>query len=213
MLKTWIMTGAALCAFVGAAMAQEAPPQSASIVQDLRDYPEQARRDGIEGYAVLHCDVIADGRLNCAVAAESPEGYGFGAAALRTSQAIRLRPAGEGDERSPPVAVRVNFRLSEPPPAAAPLNWIERPEGGDFARAYPMRALREGVSGRVDIQCVIQSDFRPGDCTILAEEPVGYGFGAATVRIMRKFRLREIAPNGETTVGVQVRMPITWTVQ
>lgn len=55
-----------------------------------RNYPPEAWAAGYEGRVTLDCIVISTGRLSCRVARERPEGYGFGAAALRLSQRFRM---------------------------------------------------------------------------------------------------------------------------
>lgn len=58
-----------------------------------RFYPEPAARRGIDGTAAISCQVSAAGSLSgCLVARESPEGEGFGAAALRLAPYFRMSP-------------------------------------------------------------------------------------------------------------------------
>ncbi len=58
-----------------------------------RFYPEPAARRGIDGTAAISCQVSAAGGLSgCVVARESPEGEGFGAAALRLAPYFRMSP-------------------------------------------------------------------------------------------------------------------------
>ena len=58
-----------------------------------RFYPRQAFMQGIAGEVVLQCDVDTDGRMSCVVASETPEGQGFGEAALRIAAGHVMRPA------------------------------------------------------------------------------------------------------------------------
>lgn len=56
-------------------------------------YPDRAMRLQKTGSASLTCTVTATGGLTgCAVARETPEGYGFGEAALKLSRHFRMRP-------------------------------------------------------------------------------------------------------------------------
>lgn len=58
-----------------------------------RFYPSKAKEQFVSGRAVITCDVDADGRLiGCVVMRESPEGYGFGDAALSLSPMFRMSP-------------------------------------------------------------------------------------------------------------------------
>lgn len=57
-----------------------------------RVYPPAAIRNGVEGRAMLECLVGETGYLRCAVTEDSPEGAGFGDAALRVSTEFRVAP-------------------------------------------------------------------------------------------------------------------------
>jgi protein TonB len=55
-------------------------------------YPEKALDVGKEGGATLQCVVTkARALTNCTVASETPEGYGFGEAALKLSKLFRMK--------------------------------------------------------------------------------------------------------------------------
>ena len=56
--------------------------------------PEQANLRGIAGWAVIRCTARADmGAENCFILVETPAGWGFGAAALRTVQLMKAKDA------------------------------------------------------------------------------------------------------------------------
>jgi len=57
-----------------------------------RFYPREAFMQEIAGEVVLDCDVGLNGRLDCAIVSETPEGRGFGDAALRIAGAHIMRP-------------------------------------------------------------------------------------------------------------------------
>lgn len=64
-----------------------------SAAQMERAYPRGAATDGLSGRAVLNCTVQASGEVaNCSVSSETPEGEGFGRAALSLSRYFRLSP-------------------------------------------------------------------------------------------------------------------------
>lgn len=66
----------------------------ASVPADLvaEVYPERARKLDDEGFAVIRCNALAQGRLDgCAVDEESPPGFGFGEATLRLVKEGALR--------------------------------------------------------------------------------------------------------------------------
>jgi protein TonB len=58
----------------------------------IRYYPQRAQRMGVEGKAVIDCEVEASGQLaDCKVVSEIPEGYGFGDAALKMSSLFKMK--------------------------------------------------------------------------------------------------------------------------
>jgi TonB family protein len=79
-----------------------------------RYYPDRAMRLGLEGRAVLSCEVSAAGVLvDCSVTSEEPADGGFGEAALRMTRLFKMRPMTRdgrlvGGSR---VRIPINFRL------------------------------------------------------------------------------------------------------
>lgn len=93
------------------------PPQPQEVTnpswnrrpRDLsRFYPARARQAGIEGEAVLDCMISVQGALNCSVASETPQGWGFGEAAQRIAREHRMVPA---TREGQPVEARYRMRL------------------------------------------------------------------------------------------------------
>lgn len=73
-------------------------------------YPREAIRAGIEqGEVDLRCVARANGQIAfCAIASETPEGYGFGREAVRAAQDARMQP---GEAAGEPVDVSVHFSV------------------------------------------------------------------------------------------------------
>jgi len=79
-------------------------------------FPKLAMMLGLEGRAVVSCDITAKGAVaHCVVLGEAPTGLGFGAAALQVSQSFKMTPktidgkAVDGGTVRVPIA----FRLPE----------------------------------------------------------------------------------------------------
>jgi TonB family protein len=75
-------------------------------------------------------------------------------------------------------------------PSPDPPDWVRRPTGADVANAYPERAHRQGVSGDAVIGCKVGADGGVHDCKVLVEQPTGWAFGNAALRLAPFFRLR-----------------------
>jgi protein TonB len=65
-----------------------------------KSYPEKALDSGKEGSAVLQCTVKKDRALtNCTVSSETPQGFGFGDAAVQLSKFFRMKAAAKPGAR------------------------------------------------------------------------------------------------------------------
>lgn len=74
-----------------------------------RYYPRGAIARGVEGMVVLDCMVATSGNLNCRVISETPQDWGFGAAALRIAADHQMEPA-----RSNGTAIEGRYRMRVP---------------------------------------------------------------------------------------------------
>lgn len=85
-------------------------------------FPQEALRANVSGRAVIECVVMASTRLDhCRVVSESKPGLGFGAAGLKTTALMRVRPArvnGESVEGGT-ITVPVVFTVAPPDPERA----------------------------------------------------------------------------------------------
>jgi hypothetical protein len=65
--------------------------------------------------------------------------------------------------------------------------------GMDFSqnyRVYPREARLAGIEGEVLLKCFALRRDRVRDCTLVAERPVGHGFGKAALKTERGLRIR-----------------------
>lgn len=89
----------------------------------MRDhYPARALQLGVEGMAMINCDVTPQGRLSgCVVVSETPPDFGFGDAALKMSPFFKMRPLKREDGSTDDgggidgrkVTVPIRFKLGE----------------------------------------------------------------------------------------------------
>ena len=93
-----------------------------TVADLVRAYPAEAVKANVEGDVVLHCRVTAAGQLaDCGVLRETPQGAGFGAAALSLTPLFEAReqtPEG-GPKRGSDIRLPIRFRLPSPPSAPA----------------------------------------------------------------------------------------------
>lgn len=89
------------------------------------------------------------------------------------------------------------------------IDWVRAPSSRDFARYYPHRALDQGRSGRVVLDCTARSNGAL-DCSVAQENPGGMGFGDAAISISRQLRIRPTRPDGSSVAGGHLRLPLTF---
>ena len=191
-----IVAGAALGAASSAAAAScklSAWVKLPSAEDLAKVYPPDALHQGVEGQATLRCTTQPDGRLaDCAVAAETPSGQGFGEAALKLAPRFRAEPPCPGAEETKPggreVAIRFAVASYLPPRRKA----VFKHDAGKYAALdpagpfWPDRALRAGEAGSATIQCVALASGKLADCDLVQENPKGFGFGQAALRMAQR---------------------------
>ena len=84
----------------------------ATIGAISRHLPERAARGEITGAATVRCVAADTGRLGaCALVSETPEGVGFGPAALASAHHFRVAPALVAEMTGKAVTLPMNFRV------------------------------------------------------------------------------------------------------
>jgi protein TonB len=131
----------------------------------------------------------------------------FSAAALAAamvSGAGRAEPASSGAATSAKAAPRACPALQ-----FSNCHYVTKPNGADFAGAYPMDAAERRISGYGVIRCSVAPDGWFRDCTLVAEGPPGEKFGRAALQLSRHFRMKmddgSPIPAGTTTIDIPIR--------
>jgi len=114
---------------------------------------------------------------------------------------------------APPTPTPIPTAIDPPPAPPTPiltgLRWLEQPDGDDYVRYYPDRASQREQEGRVTIDCIVAGDGRLA-CHVTSEDPPGWGFGEASLRVSRHFRVAPQTQDGTPTSGGRFRRTIRW---
>lgn len=129
--------------------------------------PDWRQQRNVDVNVDLDCLVIADGRLNCMVARESPEGHWFGEAALYVSRGYRMAAlingeATEGRRVRVPIQTQIFAQGDLPPPNAPSTPAIPIEELQALAARAPSQAEREAaqiMTGMVWVERPDAEDF------------------------------------------------------
>ncbi|MEM1132530.1 MAG: hypothetical protein AAGH53_06320 [Pseudomonadota bacterium] len=89
-----------------------------------------------------------------------------------------------------------------------PARWVRVMNYYQLRRFYPKPALEAKTSGVVDLVCYVKLNRRVSRCYVESETPAGKGFGAASLRASKKFRIfpREIDGEPIDRAPVSVRI-------
>jgi protein TonB len=117
---------------------------------------------------------------------------------------INIAPV-EHHEPPPPPA--------PPPPPHTPVvdnpDWLHKPNGDDYADYYPARAMELDKTGRVTLHCTVTAKGTLADCSA-DEDPPGYGFGDASLRISKLFKMKPLTADGKAVEGGKFSTVIVW---
>jgi TonB family protein len=163
------------------------------------------------GQGVVDCVVDHAGQLTqCQSVEEQPPGLGFGDSAVQVANLAAINPWTLQGRPVDGAHIRVPVRINLPPPPPAydtQPDWTRTPDADDVAAAYP--AAGRGLTGEVRLDCTIMANGRLGPCVMVAESPVGLGFGASAMRLALIYAMRPTGPDGKSLAGEHVILAIT----
>ncbi len=171
--------------------------------------PERVVRERMAGGAMLDCGVTGAGTLTgCKVAAEAPQGYGFGTAALGLAGQYRVAAPTDGARVRVPVtfnAARVGGAMTL---MAYPI-WVQAPSLADVEAAYPT-ATAQGAAGKAVVRCAFDVEGRTTDCAVRSQTPAGRGFGSAALALATRFEVLHTDDDAAILPGVIVDIPVAF---
>lgn len=221
-LTAVIASSALLCASQAAAQTQDSSAPAADIVWITRppvgQMPEVVRGGELRLQVALRCTVRSGALAECVSTDSPPPAYLANAIAAAGRAEVAAEDSLGASTEGRVIAVSIGFPIPiavAPPPAPPNLQrlsnvvWAALPDAEDYIRYYPPRAWEENVGGQVTLDCIVNADGRLS-CAITAEEPTGYGFGEATLRVARHIRVALETADGQPTPGSRVGRTVRW---
>lgn len=220
-LAALMIVGALAGAPAGSSAAPSAAPAAAASDATLAYYPAKARAEGVGGVAVLKCS--RNERLaltGCVLVSETPQGEGFGQAAL--AMAALSKPNPDVDipkvKDQAPFEIAVRFALNGPEAITPDLTQIPhlvtrpvivaKPTNEQIQAVYPVRALSDQVEGVAVIDCRVTLQGALYACQVYREEPSGYGFGQAALDLAGKITMKPAMVDGRPIAGAEAPIAI-----
>jgi protein TonB len=85
--------------------------------------------------------------------------------------------------------------------------WAQRPTARRISELYPERAGRDGVGGRVELDCSVRTNLSLA-CSVSSESPAGVGFGRAALNAAASYRSRGALSDGNDATGARTRIVV-----
>jgi len=127
---------------------------------------------------------------------------------------LMIGPVRDRDPRQPLPPVSATSLQPSPPPRSpiimAP-DWVRRPTAEDIAANYPPAAREAGVEGHATIICKVRANGTLELCSVVSESRQGLGFGDASLRLVKLFKMKPTQRNGAFVDGGTIRIPFVWT--
>lgn len=126
-----------------------------------------------------------------------------GVACLTAGSAVAEPQSAPTVARRPDISLPLEGMVTKP-------DWVEKPNGDDFANYYPRIPELLGISGRTLMRCDVSATGTLENCNITQEQPAGLGFGDAALKISQFFRMKPMSVDGAPVAGAKINIPITF---
>ncbi len=97
--------------------------------------------------------------------------------------------------------------------------WLHTPSGTDMIDLFPPFEYKQQRNGKAMMDCAVADDGKLENCRILQEDPPGHGYGAASLKLSKIYRMTPLAQFPDwTALSECVRkaghphivMPVAW---
>ncbi|HTK34963.1 MAG TPA: TonB family protein [Caulobacteraceae bacterium] len=186
--------------------------------QAIADYDEALKLQPKQAWSLYARGLAKQGKaLKADAAADMAAAVAMDATVAARSRQYGLTPAGSG-----PASTPIAAGPSQPPPPQPKLpiviqspnanpGWLIRPSYEQTAFYYPERAQRLSVAGNAVVQCKVAADGAVTDCSVVEENPVDFGFGAAAIKLLTAYA--QFSPKiaeGHIVAGASIKVPIAF---
>lgn len=93
-----------------------------------------------------------------------------------------------------------------------PARWAAMPTPESVEKFYPNRAIAARQTGSAILDCRVGLDGVPTGCVVEREQPEGYGFGEAALKLSSSLRFTPQTVDGVPVDGGPVRIPINFAI-
>lgn len=88
------------------------------------------------------------------------------------------------------MAMQATAVAAPSPPVRPKPQWAITPKGNDLEQYYPKTAAERNIEGGAVLDCRFTATGNLTDCKVAIEEPAGFGFGEAVLRLAPLFQAR-----------------------
>ena len=187
------------------------PPRLVPGSHKLPEYPEPARKNGIEGEVLLDVTVKTDGSVGAVTLKQGvPECPALDESAQAAVRKWKFEPATEnGKPVEMTVAIPVRFRLEDEDKPIQADTMPELLSESVIKPVYPEDARKAGISGKVVLDVVVMKDGTPGEIAV-REGIEGYpSLAESAMEAVSQWRFKPATRKGEP-VDMAVAIPVAF---